>query len=109
MNWQHTGTMNNATGVKTKESAASGLVATERRRARRRRVLYRARLAFNNTTLNCTVKDISEYGCKLKLAVPPVLPETFELIMNKTGERRKCQLVWLSDCEVGVCFTDVGE
>ena len=79
----------------------------DRRRVRRRRVLQRGTVIINGTTLNCSIQNVSEYGCKLKFAVPPLLPETFTLRFNKTGRTRKCQLVWLSDREVGVRFADV--
>ena len=78
----------------------------ERRRTRRRRVLLRGTVIVNGSTLNCSIQNISEYGCKLKFAVTPLLPETFTLRFNKTGEKRKCQLVWLADREVGVRFAD---
>ena len=79
----------------------------ERRRTRRRRVLLRGTVIINGSTLNCSIQNVSEYGCRLKFAVPPLLPETFTLRFNKTGRTRKCQLVWLSDREVGVRFADV--
>ena len=80
----------------------------ERRRARRRRVLLRGTIITDRgVTLSCSIQNISEHGCRLKFAVPPLLPETFVLRFNRTGETRACQLVWLSDREVGVRFTDV--
>ena len=102
MDRQHSGP---GTAVKTNLQTAPG-TSDERRRARRRRVLYRARIAFDNSALNCTVKDMTQFGCKLKFAVPPVLPETFDLIISKAGERRRCQLIWLAEREVGVRFID---
>ncbi len=106
MNWHHTDAFDATKGSTNNPGKGVG---AERRRSRRRRVLYKARLIFNDTVLSCTVKDVSEFGCKLKFAVPPMLPEKFDLIMNKTGERHKCQLVWLSDREVGVRFADLDD
>ena len=76
----------------------------ERRASRRRRVLYRALVVFDGKTMNCTVKDMSEHGCKLRFSVPPLLPEFFELRLQKPVRRFQCQLVWLSEREVGVRF-----
>ena len=78
----------------------------ERRSRRRRRVLLRGTVIVNGSTLNCSIQNISEFGCKLKFAVTPLLPENFTLRFNKSGEKRKCQLVWLADREVGVRFAD---
>ena len=87
----------------------SGPGRTERRRSPHRRVLYRAWVVFDDTTLTCTVRDISEHGCRLKFAVAPVLPQTFDLVLHKTGERRRCRLVWISEREAGVSFIDEDE
>jgi hypothetical protein len=70
-------------------------------------VLLRGTVIVNGSTLNCSIQNVSDFGCKLKFAVTPLLPETFTLRFNKTGERRKCQLVWLADREVGVRFADI--
>ncbi len=76
----------------------------ERRRSRRHRVLYRALAVFDGKTMNCSMRDISEHGCKLKFAVTPLLPEFFELRLQKPIRRFKCQLVWVSQQEAGVRF-----
>jgi len=78
----------------------------ERRRSRRHRVLYRALVVFDGKTMNCSVRDISEHGCKLKFAVTPILPEFFELRLQRPVRRFKCQLVWLSQQEAGVRFVE---
>lgn len=78
----------------------------ERRRNRRRRVLQRVLVISGNSTLNGTMQNISECGCKVRFAVPPVLPNTFEIFFPQDGARRKCELVWRSDREIGVRFTD---
>ena len=78
----------------------------ERRRSRRKRVLQRVLVIHGTNTLNGTIQNISTCGCKVRFAVPPVLPNTFEIFFPKTGERRQCELVWRSDREIGVRFAD---
>lgn len=78
----------------------------ERRRNRRKRVLQRVLVINGNSTLNGLVQNISACGCKVRFAVPPVLHNTLELFFPQTGERRKGELVWRSEREIGVRFTD---
>ncbi len=82
---------------------------TEQRRNIRRRTLQRVLVIFGNSTLNGTMQNISDCGCKVRFAVPPVLPNAFEIFFPKTGQRRKCELVWRSDHEIGVRFTDAAK
>lgn len=79
----------------------------ERRRSRRRRVSQRVLIIHGNTTLPGTMQNISACGCKVRFPTPPVLPNAFEIFFPNTGERRKCELVWRSDHEIGVRFADV--
>jgi len=87
-----------------KQSLQDEIPHDERRRSRRHRVLYRALVVFGDSTLSCSVKDMSQHGCKLRFAVPPTLPEFFELRLQKPIRRFKCQLVWVSASEAGVRF-----
>jgi len=79
----------------------------ERRRSRRRQVSQRVLVIHGDTTLPGTMQNISACGCKVRFPTPPVLPGTFEIFFPDTRERRKCELVWRSDREIGVRFADV--
>ena len=63
---------------------ASNAVAesgAERRTADRRRTLKAATVVYNggHTSLDCTIKDVSETGAKIEMHDLITLPETFHL------------------------------
>jgi PilZ domain len=54
----------------------------------------------------CEVRDVSEGGAMLALAVPHELPTEFVLSLSRDAKvRRKCRLVWQATKHVGVRFT----
>jgi len=77
------------------------------RRRHARKVINRPALVRAGDTVRpCTVMDISEGGARLKLDGLPELPDVFELILSWGARtKRKCQVRWRSDSEVGVQFS----
>lgn len=78
----------------------------EPRSAPRRRVLKGAIAAFQgrHATIDCTVRDISETGCRIVKTGSINLPDTFELILELDGISIDCEVVWRKTDSIGVRF-----
>ena len=86
------------------------------RKAPRRRVLKAGTIAFNNrhSTLQCTVRDLSDGGARLLIDGSINAPDTFELFVELDGLEASCAVVNRAPGEVrvkihacGVCMTEV--
>ena len=78
----------------------------EQRRSLRENVQFPAWIDIGNGAAprDCTVLDVSEDGARIMVAFPAELPKEFYLVLSKQGTRRRCQLVWRSDEEVGISY-----
>jgi hypothetical protein len=90
-------------------TTSSALVKQEPHDARvalRRRVLKAGVVASNDRhlTMNCTVRDVSDTGARLRVEGSLSAPDTFELIIEIDGLEASCEVVWRSKSEVGVRF-----
>ena len=76
------------------------------RAAQRTRTLLQARIEFNNgsTTVECTVRDLSEFGARLQVPQSAVVPPHFVLFVPKHGRRYQAQLRWHRDGYIGAAF-----
>lgn len=78
----------------------------ERRSVHRRRTLKGGRIVINNgySTLQCTVRNLSETGAKL--IVPSIIgiPDGFQLVLDD-GQKFDCAVIWRKDGELGVEFS----
>lgn len=80
----------------------------EKRREPRRKVLFRAELAFGGALdgVSGLVRDLSERGAKFVLDHHMTLPDSGYLILQD-GTRRACAVIQrAAGREVGLCFTD---
>jgi zona occludens toxin (predicted ATPase) len=77
----------------------------ESRKVQRHRTLKGARIVVNDgfSTFQCTVRNLSEAGAKLKVASIIGIPDRFELALDD-GQRFKCEVVWKSETEIGIRF-----
>lgn len=87
--------------------------ANDSRSNRRGRVLKTGRIWIDGdlTPFQCTVRDVSSEGARVKLRETETLPEQFEFeIMhvhdNRIAEhvRRRVQVIWRSDRELGLRY-----
>ena len=80
--------------------------SAQRREFQRIRVLKSAQLQFKNKliSLDCTIRDISVGGARLRLNGPTELPDRFDILMNGTGDKFPARLMWRRGNEVGVSF-----
>ena len=76
------------------------------RRHRRMRVLKGAQLRFRNklVSIDCTMRDLSTGGARLRLSGPTGLPDSFDLKINGTSECFPARLVWRRGNDIGVSF-----
>lgn len=80
----------------------------ERRRSVRIKTLKEGLIVFKDmsSTINCTVRNISDHGAKLRFDGVFVIPEHFQLRIGAGGPLRQVRRIWHLKNEVGVEFTD---
>ena len=80
----------------------------DRRSARRNRTLKGGRIIFNAgfSAFECTVRDITPGGAKLRLGEATGVPSHFELGVEHGQPRRKCTVRWRAGSTLGVSFDD---
>ena len=73
-------------------------VDNEARIAPRRRMLKSGKIAYNDrhVTIECTVRDMSATGARLRVEGSVTAPDTFELLIPLDGLEANCQVVWRS-------------
>ena len=78
---------------------------TEKRRAARHRTLLSAKAVFNgsSSTLNCTVRNMTELGCRLDFPDAAGIPESFRLQIM-ANPLVDCTVIWKSGSRRGVAF-----
>lgn len=79
---------------------------SERRGAKRRRVLKGALIIFNDgkSRFSCTLRDISETGARLLVGQSFNLPARFDLLVEIDGMEAPCEIVRRQMGEIGVRF-----
>ncbi|MCS6760218.1 MAG: PilZ domain-containing protein [Candidatus Devosia euplotis] len=80
-------------------------MSEERRATIRRRALKGGHIVTNGdySTYDCTVRNLSEAGARLKVAGVIGTPEQFTLDMDG-GHTFGCHMVWRTELEIGVKF-----
>ena len=82
------------------------LTPDEQRRSGRPRVLLAGRLIFGegSMTVDCTIRDRTESGARIRLSGPTVLPAKMTLIEIGSGMAHECELSWRRFPDIGVSF-----
>lgn len=77
----------------------------EQRKSPRHRVLKTGHIVFNggSSTIDCTVRNLSDNGALLKVASPIGIPASFDLVLSDHTSRT-CQIVRRAANEIGVVF-----
>lgn len=81
---------------------------SELRRTVRQKSLLRGLVYIESgpCATECTVRDISELGARLRFATSLVgVFETLELEIPLKAQKYKCRVVWRADNDIGVSFT----
>jgi len=83
----------------------------EGRRSDRMRTFMAAKVSFSNgqSTLDCTIRNISDGGAKLQISGGITLPGEFDLIIPQRNFNRRVRLCWRNDEFCGVAFLDQGD
>jgi two-component system cell cycle response regulator len=79
---------------------------TERRRERRMRTLKQGRIYLDGlqSTIDCTVRNLSSGGAGLRLPAPTAIPEYFRLRISESGPLRHVRKCWHLNNDLGVEF-----
>ncbi|MHA6691788.1 PilZ domain-containing protein [Devosia sp. A449] len=77
----------------------------EHRISPRQRTLKGGRIVVNDgfSTFQCTVRNMSETGARLKLPSIVGIPDSFQLVMDD-GRKFACTVVWRTATEIGVTY-----
>jgi len=78
----------------------------ERRKIFRERTYLGGVIAFNRraSTMDCLVRNFSPRGAKLALEGTGILPDTFELNIERKERSYPARLIWRRFNDVGVAF-----
>jgi len=84
----------------------SGERTSERRREPRMRTLKQGRIYLDglNSTIDCTVRNLSAGGAGLRLPAPTAIPEFFRLRISDSGALRRVRKCWHQNNDLGVEF-----
>ncbi|CAN7586205.1 PilZ domain-containing protein [Bosea sp. LjRoot90] len=85
---------------------ATATISNERRRAVRNRTLIGGKVIFNQrqSTLDCTVRNLSDDGALLVFPGSVALPDLFELYLPLKRESRMVRTRWRDSERIGVAF-----
>lgn len=77
----------------------------ETARAPRQRVLKGAKIVIRDgfSTIDCTVRNLSDTGALLKVASVIGIPDSFRLVLSD-GRSFQCTIAWKREAELGVSF-----
>jgi len=77
----------------------------DKRRSPRRRQLKDGKVVLSNwTTVDCTIRDVSEGGVRLTFGGPTGLPEMFKLLFVSGHCMRDVRTVWQKGLGAGLEF-----
>ncbi len=78
----------------------------DHRRHPRHRTLLSGKVVFDEgaRSIDCTIRDTSESGAKIRLPGPEILPRTVWLIELRSGMAHLCRISWRTQLEAGLQF-----
>ena len=79
---------------------------SSKRSRTRQRTLRSGKIIYNNQTcvMDCQIRDMSEGGCRVRVANTANLPRHFDIQITGRRERQLCEVKWRSPQELGVQF-----
>jgi hypothetical protein len=80
----------------------------ERRKAPRKKSFLKGTVYYNHrhSSIECTIRDFSEYGARLQFPSPVTLPDPVELEIPTREQTLRAHVRWRKDDEVGVSFEE---
>jgi PilZ domain len=93
-------------GNASNAESAWGSDLDERRKTTRKRSFLKGTVYYNHrhSSIECTIRDFSEYGARLQFASPVTLPDPVELEIPTRDQTLQANVRWRKDDEVGVSF-----
>lgn len=76
----------------------------ERRQSRRHRVFKGAKIVVGPSTFDCTIRDMSDGGARLRVPESFAAPAQFDLRISDSGEQRRVAVRWQVGIDLGVQF-----
>jgi hypothetical protein len=77
----------------------------DKRRCPRRRQLKDGKVVLSNwTTIDCTIRDVSDTGVRLTFGAPTGLPDAFKLLFVSGHSMRDVKTVWQRGLAAGIEF-----
>ncbi|MET3411145.1 PilZ domain-containing protein [Methylobacterium sp. 1030] len=79
----------------------------DRRAAPRRRTLLEGHIELTGGgVIDCTIRNMSDGGARLKVVSVIGVPDAFVLAYGVGGRRRPARVTWRQETELGVAFGD---
>jgi hypothetical protein len=80
----------------------------ERRKAPRKKSFLKGTVYYNHrhSSIECTIRDFSDYGARLQFLSPVTLPDPVELEIPTREQTLRAHVRWRKDDEVGVSFEE---
>ena len=77
-----------------------------KRSTQRQRVLKSGKIVFagGSFTVDCTIRNLSETGARLRVPTTVTIPDRFALLDGQSGKRRDVTVAWRKGDEIGVHF-----
>lgn len=82
---------------------------TDHRQSTRQKSFLRGIVYFDNNpcAIECVLRDISDKGSRAKFVdLPPTAADWLDLQIPIKGQQHRCRIVWRSENELGLAFTD---
>jgi hypothetical protein len=99
--------------VRTEGGAARHPMApiADRRKAPRLRSLLTGTIHFDdhNSTMDCTVRNISAWGAKVVLPEAYRVPEEFNLVVPHHDQTHRAKVIWRQGEAAGLALSDIEE
>lgn len=95
-----------ATACTSPGATAGDVDLADQRNAERRKMLRAAKIIYNNAmcVINCEIRDISDTGCRVKVASSHGIPDLFTLHIIAGGIRHECEVAWRKPEQMGLKF-----
>ena len=80
--------------------------SSDQRKTFRRRVLKGGHITLKhmNSSLTCTVRNLSSAGACLSITQAAAVPDDFHLLIRSSAMRSRCRVAWRDGERLGVCF-----
>lgn len=80
----------------------------ERRKVPRKRSFLKGTVYYNHrhSSIECTIRDMSDYGARLQFPAPVTLPDALELDIAARDRTLRTTVRWRRGDEVGISFDE---